>query len=483
MKKLIALSILLLSGSLLFAQSPCSFKYGANEADSLKCLEQITNFTTFYKVNNYKDAYQAWQYIVNHCPCSWSGIYSNSQTMFDALLKAEKDSVKREKYIDSLLYSYDIRQISFPDRYSVGYALGFKAYNTLRYRSREYQQAYDWFVQSVELDKENTQPIIWDTYFQLAKRITDAKKDTTIVIEAYERATDYIDVSINNCYKKFDKDVALLGNLDTAFSTNSIDKMEYDKRLKLLTEDTTRQMKLVDNFQKTLNKIEVTVTPYAPCNVLEEVYSKKLETNRDNISAVNKMVLTLAKGGCVESLIFKEVLEIAHKANPNSKSAYLMGNFTLQTFLKNQNPDDLNKAIDYYNEAISLSETNEQKVDAYYMLALAYQTKGSFSEARAAAYNALRFRPNMGKAYILIGDLYASSGGRCTSDDLALGYAWAAADKYSRAASVDPSCAATANAQRARLRFPSKEECFAHGMHSGDTYHVGCWIQENTTVR
>jgi len=483
MKKIFAVTILLLSGSLLFAQSPCSFKYGANETDSLKSLEQITNFTTFYKAKSYKDAYQAWQYLVNHCPCSWSGIYSNAQTMFDALIKVEKDSAQRERYIDTLLYSYDIRHTSFPDRYSEGFALGFKAYNTLRYRSKNYQQAYDWYVQSVELDKENTQPVIWDTYFQLAQKMTEATKDTTIVIDAYERATDYIDVSINNAYKKYDKDVALLDNLDTAYKTNSIDKMEYDKRLKALTEDTVRQNKFVDNYQKTLNKIEAAVTPYAPCNVLEEVYSKKLETNRDNISAVNKMVLTLAKGGCVDSPVFKEALGIAHKASPNTKSAYLMGNLTLQTYLKDKNSEDLNKAIDYYNEAISLSETNEQKVDAYYMLGLAYQIKGAYSESRSAAYSALKIRPNMGKAYILIGDLYANSGGRCSGDDIPLGYAWAAADKYSRAASVDPSCASQANAQRSKLRFPTKEEYFVRGMHPGDSYHVGCWIQENTTVR
>ena len=47
MKKILAVIVLVIGGSFAFAQKPCSFKYGANEADSLKCLEQITNFTSW----------------------------------------------------------------------------------------------------------------------------------------------------------------------------------------------------------------------------------------------------------------------------------------------------------------------------------------------------------------------------------------------------------------------------------------------------
>ena len=160
-----------------------------------------------------------------------------------------------------------------------------------------------------------------------------------------------------------------------------------------------------------------------------------------------------------------------------------MGNLSLRSFGTTKDNAEIDRAIEYFNEAVSLSETNEQKADANFMLANAYYMKGSYSEARNAAYAALKYQPNMGKAYILIGDLYANSGGRCSGDDIPLAYAWAAADKYAKAAAVDPSCADKANAQRSRLRFPSKEDLFKRGLSTGSSYHVGCWIQENTTVR
>lgn len=482
MKKLIVATLLLAFSSTLFAQ--CPYRYGATEEDSLKCLEQMTNFNMFYKAKNYKDAYESWQYIVKQCPCAWDGIFTNAQTLFQTLIKSETDSLRREHLIDTLIYSYEVRNNYFPNKFSKGYCLGFKAYNTLIYRSKsatvdDMMEVLDWFNQSIEMEKENTQPAIWDKYFTLAEAITKAKKDTTYVIEAYGRATDYLDVSINNALVKYEKQVENLDTLTAQYEAGQMDRMSYDQQAKSIISDTARQMKLVVNYRKTLNKIEKSVTPYASCEVLEEVYSKKIESSRDDISAINKMVMTMSKGGCTGSPIFKEALEILHKANPNRNSAYWMGNLSLKSYVNTKENAELDAAVSYFQESVRLSETNEQKADANYMLALTYQTKHSYSEARSAAYAALKAQPNMGKAYILIGDLYSTG---CT-DEIPLSYAWAAADKYAKAAAVDPSCANEANAHRARLRYPSKEELFKRGLNAGSSYHVGGWIQENTTIR
>ncbi len=482
MKKIIAIVVMVLSGGFLFAQQPpCSFKYGANEADSIKCLEQITIFRTFYNDKNYKDAYEAWQYVIQHSPCAYDGIYTNAQTLFQNLIKEEKDSARREMLIDSLLYTFDVRSTYFPDKFTPGSGLGFKAYNTIRYRKDQYEKAFDWFVQSVEMEKENTQPAIWDAYFQLAENLTKAKKDTSIVIEAYERATDYIDLSILNATKSYETSADALDSLQAKFDNAEIDRLVLDKQAKKFITDTTRQSKLIVNYRKTLAKINNAVTPYASCEVMEQLYTKKFDDIKGDLAAVSKMVNTMFKGDCTDSPVFLEGLAILHKASPSRNTAYMMGNLTLKKYATNKTDEDFNATISYFKEAVKLSETHEQVADANYMLALAYQLKGANSEARAAAYEALKARPNMGKAYILIGDLYSRG---CSGDNEIPGaYAWAAADKYAKAAAVDPSCANDANNHRAKLRYPSKDELFKRGLKNGDTVHVGCWIQENTTVR
>ncbi len=491
MKKLFVAVLMLLASTSMFAQ--CPFQYGATEADSLACLEKMTQFNMFYKAKNYTDAYEAWQYIVQHCPCAWDGIYTNAQNLFDALIKNETDPARKDILIDSLLITFDIRNQYFPAKFSQGYCMGFKAYNTLKYKGKQLssdfnliQENLDLFIQSVEMEKEKTQPAIWDAYFRLAEQVTKATKDTSVVIEAYGRVTDYLGISINNAQVLYEKAVAQIDSLTDLFNRGQLDGVNYEHQVKPLAKDTARQMKYVVNYQKSLTKIEKAVTPYASCSVLEELYAKKLPQVRDDLSAVNKIVITMSKsegGECVTSPVFKEALEILHKANPNRSSAYWMGNLSLRSYTKDKDAAELDAAIKYFEEAVRLSETNEQKADANYMLALAYQLKNSYAEARNAARAALKAQPNLGKAYILIGDLYANSYSRCSGEDIPMACAWAAADKYNQAIAVDPSCADKANQQRAKLRYPSPEELFKRGISKGSSYHVGCWIQEDTKVK
>ena len=480
MKKIALQFIFVLSFFGLQAQTPCTFKYGANEADSLKCIEEITLFRQFYDQQSFTDAYKAWQNIISLCPCSWSGIFSYSQTMFDRLIRSTTDSLQKERYIDTLLWSYDVRHIYFPTNFTEGSGLGFKAFNMMQYRnsnSKNIEMAYDLFTTSVELEKEKTQPHIWNIFFKTAEYMTGVQKDTTIIIETYERATEYIEAAINEAYKQYERQLPNFDNLDSAMQLQQITPMDYNKRLKILQDDTARQMKLADNYRKTLSNIEGTFAPYAPCSVLVKVYEKKLEANRDNATALRKMVLTMSKDNeCTQSATFQKALELLHEKEPGAQSAYLMGNFVL--------PKDADKAIEYFKEAIELFETNEQKVPSYYMLGMAYRSKNNYSEARNAANSALKIKPNFGKAYILIGDLYNASAGTCSGgDNLPYATSWVAADKYNRAAAVDPSVAGEAATLRAKLRYPSVTDKHTRGLSDGESYRVGCWIQETTTVR
>jgi len=108
-----------------------------------------------------------------------------------------------------------------------------------------------------------------------------------------------------------------------------------------------------------------------------------------------------------------------------------------------------------------------------------------YGDARAEARKALSINPNYGRAYMLIGDMYATGARNC-------GDSWnqrlavlAAMEKYSKAASVDPSVAEEASGKKAKYRgsLPNKEEGFLRGVKSGQKQKVGCWIGETVTVR
>ncbi len=88
--------------------------------------------------------------------------------------------------------------------------------------------------------------------------------------------------------------------------------------------------------------------------------------------------------------------------------------------------------------------------------------------------------------YLLIGDMYAATATSCGDNELTTRVAyWAAADKYNKAKAIDNSIEEEANQRinRVRSRFPDKNTVFFYGLQQGQSYTVGCWINETTTVR
>ena len=464
-----------------FAQTPCGFQYGKNETDSTTCLEEVTLFKTFYDQKNYKEAYPHWKQIVEICPCSWNAIFNTTylQNMLDALIQTvTEDEELKNQYINDLLDGVGNRHLYFPKNFTEGNGLGFKAFYMIKYKKGDVLDAFNLFIESIEMEKEKTQPNIWDIYFNVGEQIARAKQDTAIMIDAYERATEYIEMAINNYYKEIDKQIPNFENLEEAFEKGQIKQADYENRKLNLSKDTARSMQFINNYEKTLKNIENKFAPFAPCHVLEHVYSNKFEQKKDDLVALKKMLTTMNKGGCTNSQIFADMLDIVHKAEPSAQTANLMGYYSL-------NNGEYDIALEFFREAIELFETNEQKVDPWYMIGLINQIKGNYPEARSAALQVLKLKPNSGKAYMLIGDLYAASGNRCSSDDtLPYDYNWAAADKYAKAAAIDPSVAEQSREKRAKLRLPSNDEKFQRGYTTpGAEYKVGCWIQETTTVR
>ena len=102
--------------------------------------------------------------------------------------------------------------------------------------------------------------------------------------------------------------------------------------------------------------------------------------------------------------------------------------------------EQFGEAINYYKEAIRLQEDAEKRGEYELDLAKVYRATNQYSTARAFAIQAAKNKPNWGEPYLLIGDLYASSGPICGSGT---GWesqivVWPAIDKYAYAKSIDP---------------------------------------------
>jgi len=139
--------------------------------------------------------------------------------------------------------------------------------------------------------------------------------------------------------------------------------------------------------------------------------------------------------------------------------------------------------------AISLRETDSSSCNFHTKLFLRVCDLLNYQDAKALSYalKALSIKPDDGKSYMLIGNMYAECAESCGgSDEIAvIATYWAAVDKFERAVIVEPKVAdeAKKKIEVYTSKFPSREKLLLADMKEGKTYTISCWIGETTSVR
>jgi tetratricopeptide (TPR) repeat protein len=141
--------------------------------------------------------------------------------------------------------------------------------------------------------------------------------------------------------------------------------------------------------------------------------------------------------------------------------------------------------MDYFKQAVEQETNSYKKAGHLLKVAQILSRKGRKSEARSYCYQALDNAPTMGRAYLLIGSMYASSANSCGDDVVSKRMVYVAAlNKARRAKSVDPSIGSLANRfiRAYSNNVPSKKDLFVAGVESGTVFKVKCWINETVRV-
>jgi TolA-binding protein/ASC-1-like (ASCH) protein len=423
-------------------------------ADSATCVEKLSLYREFYKQwkgSRYQntavnDAFGPWRWVFNNCPRAMESVYTDGNKMVEFRIKKAKDDAVKEGLIDTLLLTYDNRIKYFPNHYKTGkpqagYILGRKGGDLYKYRPSDMKGVYNTLKKSIELEGNKSKVDVLIYYFRNVIRMAEAGEiDNTEIVDTYDQLSGIIDYNL----KKYANNAKKLAQYETA-----------------------------------KNNIELTFEPYATCEDLVGIYQKKFDESPDDVELLGKITKQLDKTGCTDTELFFAATEKLHKLDPTPQSAYLMARMLLKK-------EDYNTAADYLIESVDLFEDAEKKADAEYLLAQVYFSQKNYPEARKHARAALKLRPTDGNPLILIGDMYAASASKCGSNDLekSAGF-WAAVDKYAQAKNIDASIADMANKRIATYKkhFPKTETIFFHGKKTGDSYEIGCWINETTKVR
>lgn len=469
--------------------------------DSAECVKNFSLFREFYRQRNYKDSYEPWQKVLNDCPQASKNIYINGTVILNYQLRNTKDINRQESLVDTLMLVYDNRIVNFGQE---GYVLGRKAIDYIRYVPNFYvkrasaekdpeklklindsiieiwNNAYRLFERSIDLEKNESSAPVVDAYFQTTEiyfKNNNLEKD--IIIEAYDKASDILDFNINQQTDKLASAFREMDAMKVATEEGNIDNETFEKMTKKFEKDTTSIMRTLNGYNAVKSNIETRFTPYATCEDLISIYGKKLEGHEENVELLTKVTRLMNRKKCIDNQVFFTATENLHRIQPTANSSFLMG---YMLFRK----EEYARAKDFLEEAINKYEKESDKASAYIMLVEVSSKMGQYSTARQYAYKYAEAVPTSGMPYLLIGDMYASTATSCGDNELTTRVAyWAAADKYNRAKQIDKSIEEEANQRisRVRARFPDKNTVFFYGLKQGQSYTVGGWINETTTVR
>lgn len=413
--------------------------------DSAKCVENLSLYREFYKQwksskytsSAINDIVAPWSWVFKNCPKASKNTYIEGVSIMDYLINSAKTAEQKSMYIDTLMLLYDQRIKYFNQE---GFVLGRKGMDLLKYKPDAVETAYPLLKKSFDLEAGASDPAVLVYLFEITIKMANAEKiDKSVIVETYESVMPFIEKNIVDFAEKPDK---------------------------------------LKEWQNTKEIYETAFQPYATCEVLVPIFEKKLAENPDDIELLKKVVSTLDKKRCNDTQLYFDATIKLNSLEPTPASSF----FIAKVYLK---LNMFQKAYPYLEKATEM-EDPEKRSDAYLLIATYHRENNNLTKAREYAQKAIQDKPSNGPAYILIGDLYASSATECGDNDLTKRVAfWAAVDMYSKAKQNDPSMAEDADKRIGiySRQFPTKETIFFYDLKMGESYYIGCWINVNSTVR
>ena len=437
------------------------------QLDKSSCPSNLSIFAEFAKVKNFDSAYQPWLEVRNNCPELNVATFIYGERILNHKIKKATDD--KAALQASLMSLYDGWLTYFPNTKrgasEVGKILSSKAQAMVENKLGTKREAYEIFDQAFTQDPNSfTSPKRLYTYFKTAYQLyKQGDKTAELLFDKYEEVSEKFALEQTNLAKKLD---VILKKLETGEALTS-----REQRNKRVYETNTFA------FSTYAGNLDAMISKESSCENLIPLYRKNFEANRSNSVWLNRAASRMDAKECADDPLFVELVEALHAINPSANSAYYLG------ILKDK-AGESKAALAYYEESLTLEQDQYRKADILYKIAVKFKKRNLKSKSRSYARKALKNRPSMGKAYMLIASLYAASANDCgnTQFEKRAVY-WLAAKTARKAATVDSGVKKTALKLAASYegRAPSKTDIFTEGR-AGETISFSCWINSSVTV-
>ena len=440
-----------------------------SQLSSDECLEQLSIFAESAKIKNYQAAYEPWKTVLDNCPTLNVATYQYGELILKDFIEKSATEEEKTKYLTDLLSLYDQWLENFPIRKGVkqeGKILSSKGQAMLDNGVKDKSLIYDTFDYAFNNDPGSfTNPKSLAYYFQTGYDLykDGTKIDLETLFEKYEELTEKFELLKTDISKNIDVILKKEESGTALTSREARNKRIYDTNSNAVS----AYLRLIDQL----------IAKEATCDILIPLYSKNFEENKNNPLWIRRAAGRLDGKECSDDPLFVTLVEQLHKLEPSADSAYYLG-------ILNDKQGNSADALKYYQESVSLQTDNYKKANILYKIAVKFKNSGRRSSARDYAEQALSFQPSLGRAYLLIANMYADSANGCGDTQFnKRAVFWLAAQTAQKAGRVDASLkkltATTVAAYNGRA--PSKTDIFTEG-NQGATISFSCWIRRSVKV-
>ena len=455
MKKLFGFILLLMISLNSFSQ--------ANEED----INALSIFSEYVKAKNYDAAFEPWMELRERSPKFNSAIYVYGERILKHKIK-NSQSDEKVNFINDLLKLWEEKREHFPQKTPLGDILAKSAQLEFDYKeelgltSSEIYASFD-IAYNEDLTSFNNPKNLY-TYFKLLVQLYDNNlKSAEDLFTKYDEISEKVENEAKNYTNKVNK-----------FISNS------EEEITLSTKD-QRRVKSYNSFLKAYDQItkgmEKDLGDRGNCDNLIPLYENNFESNQNDGKWLSRAMNRLYGKECDDSQLFVKIVQKKNELEPNASTAYYLG--TIKDKQGNSS-----EALMFYNQAIELETDSYEKAKILFRIATNFRKNGLYSKARSYYMQALGFNPSMGRSYLAIAQMYASSAKNCGNDNFSQrAVYWLASREAMKASRVDGTLrsAAIKSSKNYEAKAPQKSEIFSSGR-EGEVIKISCWINRSVKV-
>ena len=447
MRLILTLLFLIASAPIVFSQTSadCNIKYNLFKGD--------------YKAKKYDTAFENWMWCMDNCPSLSVNIYKYGIKIAEHKLKncSESDN-KAAANLVMRVYTQRLEH-NFKNDNKARIYNDIASFKAKQEASEE--EVYAWLEKSFKADPTVMSAKNIYKYFDIILnryKVSNTQK----VFDTYDEVSEGVELK----RAEYSKQIDIINAKDSTTLSAKDKKSRKDKQ------------QVLTNLTIVESSLDAKLSAISTCENLIPLNKKYFKEKKNDPIWLKRAVSRMFNKECTDDPFYDTLVEAYVKADPSPQASVFYAGILLRK-------GETTKAMGYFKQAVEQESDSYKKAGHLLRVAQILSKKGRKSEARSYCYQALDNAPTMGRAYLLIGSMYASSANSCGDDVVEKRMVYVAAlNKARRAKSVDPSISSLANKfiRAYAKNVPSKKDLFVAGVDSGTIFKIKCWINETVRV-